>query len=174
MNTKKLACTLLCALTLALTGCGHDIPALNEVSVDTIQALNEELPGCDRDDLIKKWGEPTIVSQAMGSDIWDLGGELETLLNVYYSGDSTYNNALISYQLAYTGTVTEITEPTGDASTRTVTVQLDDGSTATLNTMVNTIYTGADALAVGNRANFICNAMTGSQYVWIYSAEILG
>lgn len=174
MNMKKIVCTLFCALTLTLTGCGYDIPALNEISVDTIQTLNEELPGCSRDDLIKVWGEPNMLVTTLSGDIWDLGGELETLLNVYYNGDNTYNSALISYQLAYTGTVTEIAEPTGEATTRTVTVQLDDGTTVKLNTTTTTIYTGADELAVGNKANFLCNAMTGSQYVWIYSAEILG
>lgn len=171
---KKLLCLLLCSLTLAFTGCGKDIPALNEISVDSIQQLNEDLPGCTRDELIKAWGEPDVLVTTMAGDIWDLGGELETLLNVYYNGDGTYNSALISYQIAYTGTVTEIAEPAGESTTRTVTVQLDDGTTVNLNTTTATIYTGADELAVGNQANFLCNAMTGSQYVWIYSAEIVG
>ncbi len=172
---KKLLCILLCSLMLAFTGCGKDIPALSEISVDTIQQLNEELPGCTRDDLIKAWGEPDVLVTTISGDIWDLGGELETLLNVYYNGDNTYNSALISYQIAYTGTVTEITEPaSAEATTRTVTVQLDDGTTVDLNTTNTTIYTGADELAVGNKANFLCNTMTGSEYVWIYSAEIIG
>ncbi len=174
MNMKKIVCALLCALTLTLTGCGYDIPALNEISVDTIQTLNEDLPGCSRDDLVKAWGEPILQTSMLAGDIWDLGGELETLLNVYYNGDNTYNSALISYQIAYSGTVTEIVEPVGEATTRTVTVQLDDGTTVNLNTANTTIYTGADELAVGNKANFLCTAMTGSQYVWIYSAEIVG
>jgi len=174
MNIKKITCALLCGLTLALTGCGPDIPALNEITIDTIGQLNEELSGCSRDDLIKVWGEPDLLVTTISGDIWDLGGELETLLNVYYNGDNTYNSALISYQIAYTGTVTAIAEPTGETPSSAVTVQLDDGTTVMLNTTGTTIYTGADELAVGNRANFLCNTMTGSQYVWIHSAEIVG
>ena len=166
---------LLCALTLALTGCGKDIPALSEITVDNFETIETALASCDRDDLIKAWGEPTLSSSGLSSDIWDLKGELETLLNVYYNGDGSYNSALISYMLKYTGTVTEIGDKASEeATTYKVTVQLDDGSTVVIDTAIDTVYTGAEALEVGQRANFVCTTMTGSDYVWIKTAEILG
>ena len=172
---KKIVCTLLCALMLALTGCGKDIPALNEITVDNFETIETELVGCDRDDLIKAWGEPALSSTGMSSDIWDLKGELETLLNVYYNGDGSYNSSLISYMLKYTGTVTEIGDKVSpEATTFKVTVQLDDGSTVVIDTAVDTVYTSADALEVGQRANFVCTTMTGANYVWIKTAEIIG
>lgn len=172
---KKILCTLLCALMLPLTGCGKDVPALDTIGVDNFETVSAELAGCTRDDLIKAWGEPDASLSGMFGDIWDLEEEMETLLNVYYNSDGTYNSALISYQAAYTGTVTEIGDKTSEeATTYKVTVELENGETVVLDVTATTVYTGGDGLAVGNKANFICNTMTGSQYVWIQSAEILG
>ena len=171
---KKILCTLLCALMLSLTGCGKDIPALDTIGVDNFETVSAELTDCTRDDLLKAWGEPDGELSGLFGDVWELEGELETLLNVYYNGDGTYNSALISYQIAYTGTVTEIGEPvSAEATTYKVTVELESGETVVLDTMATTVYTGADGLAVGNKANFVCNAITGSQYLWIQSAESL-
>jgi hypothetical protein len=172
---KKIVCTLLCALTLALTGCGKDIPALNEIGIDNLKTIEQELIGCDRDDLIRAWGEPDAEALGITGDVWELEGEYETLLNVYYNGDNSYNSALISYMLKYTGTVTEIGDKASEnAATFKVTVQLDDGSSVVIDTAIDTVYTGAEALEVGQRANFVCTTMTGSDYVWIRTAEILG
>lgn len=174
---KKLLSLLFCVLLLAFTGCGKDIPALDDIGVENFETISEQLTaaGCTRDDLVKAWGEPVLSSSSMYSDIWDLEEEMETLLNVYYNGDGTYNSALISYQTKYTGTVTEIGEPaSAENTTRKVTVELESGETVVLNTMETTVYTGAEELAVGDKAVFVCNSMTGSQYMWIYSAEILG
>ncbi len=172
---KKIVCTLLCALMLTLTGCGKDVPTLDTIGVDNFETVEAEFAGCTRDDLVKAWGEPDASMSGLPGDIWELEGELETLLNVYYNDDGTYNSALISYQVVYTGTVTEIGEKaSAEAMTVKITVELDDGTTVTLDTTGTTVYTGADELAVGNRANFVCNAITGSQYLQIQSAEILG
>lgn len=172
---KKLLCALLCALMLSFTGCGKDVPALDTIGVDNFETVSKQLTSanCTRDDLINAWGEPDASLSGMYGDIWYLEEELETLLNVYYNGDSTFNSALISYQLAYTGTVTEIGKPSADAQTVDVTVDLGNGATVVLNTTTTTTYTGAEELSVGDRANFICNTMTGSKYLWIHSAEIM-
>ena len=173
---KKLFCILLCTLMLAFTGCGKDLPALETIGVDNFETVETEFAGCTRDDLVKAWGDPAVsLADGTFGDIWELEGELETLLNVYYNTDGTYNSSLISYQLAYTGTVTEITEKASEeAALYTITAELDDGSTVVLDTMPTTVYTGAEELAVGNRVNFVCNTMTGSKYVWVQSAEVLG
>lgn len=174
---KKLLCTLLCALMLSFTGCGTAVPSLDTIGVDNFETISEQLNSadCTRDDLIKAWGEPDMSLSGLFGDIWDLEEELETLLTVYYNNDGTYNSAMISYQVKYTGTVTEIGEKASEEiQTVKVTVELENGSTVILDTMATTVYTGADELAVGNKANFLCNTMTGSQYVWIYSAEIIG
>ena len=173
---KKLFCILLCTLMLAFTGCGKDLPAIETIGVDNFETVETEFAGCTRDDLIKAWGEPAVsLDDGMFGDIWELEGELETLLNVYYNTDGSYNSAMISYLLAYTGTVTEILpKSSGDAALYTITAELDDGSTVVLDTTPTTAFTGADQLNVGNRVNFICSAMTGSQYLQIQSAEIIG
>jgi len=172
---KKTISILLCALMLSLTSCGKDIPALETIGVDNFETVSAGLADCTQKDLRKAWGEPDVVLPELPGDVWELEGELETLLNVYYNTDGSYNSALISYQISYTGTVTEILpKPSGDAALYTITAELDDGSTVVLDTTPTTAFTGADQLTVGNRVNFICSAMTGSQYLQIQSAEIIG
>ncbi len=172
---KKTLCTLLCVLLLSLTGCGKDVPALDTISVDNFETVSAELTEYTRDDLIDAWGEPDASLSGLFGDIWDMERELETLLNVYYNDDGTYNSGMISYQVKYTGTVTGIGDKASEeVTTYKVTVELENGETVVLDTMATTVYTGADELAVGQKANFICNTMTGSQYLWIQSAEIIG
>ena len=172
---KKTLCILLCTLMLAVTGCGSDVPALDTIQLDNFETINEELTQYTRDDLIKAWGEPDASLSGLYGDIWDMERELETLLNVYYNNDGTYNSGMISYQVKYTGTVTEIGDKASEeVTTVEVFVELENGETVVLDTMATTVYTGADELAVGQKANFICNTMTGSKYLWIQSAEIIG
>ncbi len=171
---KTIVCTLLCALLLTLTGCGKDIPSLDTVSIDNIDTIQTEFADCTRKDLIRAWGEPDASLSGLYGDIWDLEEELEAYLTVYYNEDDTYNSSLINYHILYTGTVTEISEPSPEAVTTKVTVELDDGSTVVLDITGATDYTGADSLVVGNRANFLCSAITGSKILWLQSAEILG
>lgn len=171
---KKIVCTLLCALTLALTGCGRDIPALSEIGIGNIETIQTEFADCTRDDLIKAWGNPAGTLSGLFGDVWDLEEDPAAYLTVYYNNDGTYNSALINYQVVYTGTVTEIIEASGEAVTTKVTVELDDSSSVVLDLTTATAYTGADGLAVGNRANFLCSAITGSQIIWLQSAEIIG
>ncbi len=171
---KKIVCTLLCALMLALTGCGKDIPALDTVGIDNLETIQTEFADCTRKDLIKAWGNPDGTLSGLYGDVWDLEEDPAAYLTVYYNTDGTYNSALINYQIEYTGTVTEIIEASGEAVTTKVTVELDDGSSIVLDLTTATAYTGADGLAVGNRANFLCSAITGSQILWLQSAEIIG
>ena len=171
---KKIVCTLFCALLLTLTGCGKDVPALDSVGIDNIEAMQEEFADCTRKDLIKAWGNPDGTLSGLYGDVWDLGEDPAAYITVYYNDDGTYNSSLINYQIVYTGTVTEITEPSGEAITTKITVELDDGTSVVLDSTGATSYTGADSLAVGNRANFLCSAITGSRVIWLQSAEILG
>ena len=165
---KKIVCTLLCALLLTLTGCGKDVPALDTVRTDNIETIQTEFADCTREDLIKAWGNPDGTLSGLFGDAWMLEDGSASYITVYYNNDGTFNSALINYEISYTGTVTEITEPSGEAITTKITVELDDGSSVVLDS------TGTDLPAVGTRAAFTCSAITGSSVYWVLSAEIIG
>ena len=171
---KKILFALFCVLLLTMTGCGRDIPALESIGVDNLDAVQTEFTDCTRKDLIRAWGDPDETLSGLFGDVWNLEEELETYLTVYYNDDGTYHSCLINYHILYTGTVTEIADPTPEAVTTKVTVELDDGSSVVLDITNATDYIGADSLAEGNRANFLCSAITGSRILWLQSAEIIG
>ncbi len=169
----KKICTVLLVLVLLSTGCGKTPPALTEISVDTIDTVSAELMDCTRDDLIRAWGEPSGPLIGMYGDLWKLENESPdqgNFLTVYYNMDDTYSSSHISYQITYTGIVTDIT--VDERKTMSVTVDLGNGETVVLTNWGTVVY-GANDLTVGHKATFLCNTTTDSHKLYIHTAEII-
>ncbi len=168
----KKICAVLLVLLLS-SGCEKNLPALSEFSVDTLDTVSAELTDCTRDDLIRAWGEPSGPLIGMYGDLWKLEHESPyqgNMLTVYYNMDDTYNSSHISYQITYTGTVTDIT--VDERRTMSVTVDLGDGETVVLTNWGTVVY-GANDLTVGHKATFLCNTTTDSPILSIHTAEII-
>ncbi len=160
---KKFFCTLLCAALFTLSGCGKDIPPLEDFSFDTLPTLSGQLAGCTPDDLARAWGNPDGHLSGLWGDIWDVDTETGDYIIVYYDSEGIYDSSLYSHPATYTGTVTSIVPEEEESSVHTVTVEQDNGETVAL--MIEEPY--PVPLSVGATATFRCRHSTGTERVWI-------